>query len=67
MFSEEDAKRFQGLLNRKKLAGREYIEACKLLQKKICNERGGELAPDSTEIIRAMREGDRGNSFRCDD
>lgn len=34
-----------------------YVEKCRALQEKILRERKGELMPDSTEEIRAMREG----------
>lgn len=39
--------------------GKSYIDECRALQQKIRDERGGELMPDSTEIIREMRESDR--------
>ena len=46
------------VLQVRRIRGKAYIEECRALQRKICEERGGELVPDSTEIIRAMREGD---------
>ena len=45
------------VLQVRRIRGKSYIEECKALQKKICDERSGELVPDSTEIIREMREG----------
>ena len=37
--------------------GKSYFDECRALQQKIREERRGELMPDSTEIIREMREG----------
>ena len=36
--------------------GKSYFDECRALQRKIRDERNGELMPDSTEIIREMRE-----------
>jgi hypothetical protein len=36
-----------------------YASECRALQEKIGQERGGELMPDSMDIIREMREGDQ--------
>jgi|GEM_PF-3369467 len=38
--------------------GKSYFDECRALQQKIREERNGERMPDSTEIIREMREGD---------
>lgn len=43
---------------RARRASKAYIDKCKALQERILKERGGELMPDSTEVIRAMREGE---------
>lgn len=42
----------------KSYTSQEYIEECKKLQERILQERGGELVPDSVEIIRSMRDDD---------
>jgi hypothetical protein len=41
----------------RRLISRSYVEKCKALQERILAERGGKLAPDSSDDIRAMREG----------
>jgi len=46
------------VLRARRIAKKSYAEECKELQRKIYEERNGELMPDSTDIIRAMRDGD---------
>ena len=46
------------VLRARRIPKKSYAEECRELQRKIYEERNGELMPDSTEIIRAMREGD---------
>ncbi len=43
---------------RARRVGKSYVDECRALQDKIRHERNGELMPDSTETIRAMRDGD---------
>lgn len=57
MEAQPHKKRGPRVLRVRRIRGKSYIEECRALQEKIRQERGGELVPDSTEIIRAMREG----------
>ncbi len=45
---------------------REYIDECRALQRRICEERGGGLLPDSTGILRAMRDESAGGHSKWD-
>lgn len=45
-------------LRARRIRGRSYADECRDLQQSIARERNGELMPDSTDVIRAMREGE---------
>lgn len=42
----------------RRLPGKSYADQCRELQRRVGEERNWELMPDSSEIIREMREGD---------
>jgi hypothetical protein len=44
-------------LRARRIRGKTYADECRALQESIGRDRKGELMPDSTEVIRAMREG----------
>ena len=46
------------VLRARRIPKKSYADECRELQRKIYEERNGELMPDSTEMIRAMRDGD---------
>ena len=54
---DELATRPQRPLRGSGVVTKEYVEKCRALQERIRVERKGKLMPDSTPIIRTMREG----------
>jgi hypothetical protein len=46
------------VLRAKRLPRKTYVEECRALQESIGRDRNWELMPDSTEVIRAMRDGE---------
>ena len=65
MCSEQPKHKLRVRKSKNKLT-KEYVEECKALQERVAKERGGELMPDSVEIIRHMRDGDP-DGFWCRD
>ena len=46
------------VLRARRIPKKSYADECRALQERMREDRGGELMPDSTEVIRAMREGE---------
>ena len=46
------------VLRAKRLPKKSYADECRALQESIGRERNWEIMPDSTDVIRAMREGE---------
>ena len=45
------------VLRVRRLPKKSYADQCRALQERMREDSGGELMPDSTKVIRAMREG----------
>jgi hypothetical protein len=65
MCDEQPKRKLRFRRSKNKLT-KEFIEECKALRERIRAERGGELVPDSTEIIRHTRDDDP-DGFWCRD
>jgi hypothetical protein len=46
------------VLRARRIRKKSYADECRALQEQVREDRHGELMPDSTEVIRAMREGE---------
>jgi len=56
-WQKDQEERFQELAAKiGNLSPQEYVEICRLLQERILFKNGGKLHPDSSELIREMRE-----------
>ena len=46
------------VLRVRRIPKKSYADQCRALQERMREDRKGEIMPDSTEVIRAMREGE---------